>query len=183
MKKIRHPMNNPITVLICEPNSEDENSFIAAMQRSQSLHYPWIKAPQTPQEFNSYIQRFQQENQKSFLVCDKEDNIAGVFNISEIVRGFFQNAYLGFYAVADYAAQGYMSAGLKLVLQTVFMEMKLHRLKANIQPGNTHSIHLVMNNGFKKEGYSPRYLQVNGKRRDHERWAITFEGWLGAIKK
>lgn len=88
-------MNNPIPVLIREPKHEDENAFIAAMQLSQSLHYPWINAPQTSQEVKSYIQRLQKENQKSFLVCDKKDNIAGV-NISKIARGLFQNAYFGF---------------------------------------------------------------------------------------
>ncbi len=77
-------------------------------------------------------------------------NITGVFNLSEIVRGYFQNAYLGFYAVADYAGKGYMSAGLKLVLQDAFENLKLHRLEANIQPGNIRSINLVKNNGFRK---------------------------------
>ena len=147
------------------------------MQRSQVLHQPWVASPQTPEGFKNYIQRSQQSNQKSFLVLNQTGNIAGVFNISEIVRGFFQNAYLGFFAVSDYAGHGYMSAGLKLVLQNVFEDMALHRLEANIQPGNNPSINLVKNNGFRNEGYSPRYLNVNGEWRDHERWAITYEDW------
>lgn len=163
------------TIIIRELRLEDKDAFIAAMQRSQALHHPWVKAPQTPQEFSDYFQRYQQSNQKSFLVCDSSENIAGVFNISEIVRGFFQNAYLGFYVVADYDGQGYMSAGLKLVLQKFFNEMKLHRLEANIQPDNMRSINLIRNNGFRKEGYSPRYLKINNEWRDHERWAITLE--------
>lgn len=70
-----------------------------------------------------------------------------------------------------------MSAGLKLVLHSVFTELKLHRLEANIQPGNIKSIQLVQSNGFKKEGYSPRYLKIQDEWRDHERWAITYENW------
>jgi ribosomal-protein-alanine N-acetyltransferase len=31
---------------------------------------------------------------------------------------------------------------------------------------------LVKACGFKKEGYSPRYLKIRGRWRDHERWAI-----------
>ncbi len=100
---------------------------------------------------------------------DQHEHIVGVFNLSEIVRGFFQSAYLGFYAVADYAGQGYMSAGLKLVLKKIFEEMDLHRLEANIQPNNHRPIHLVQKNGFRKEGYSPRYLKINNEWCDHVR--------------
>ena len=71
-----------------------------------------------------------------------------------------------------------MSAGLKLVLKKAFEELDLHRLEANIQPDNFRSINLVKNNGFKKEGFSPRYLKINGEWRDHERWAITHEDFL-----
>lgn len=166
------------TIIIRDLRLEDKDAFIAAMQRSQNLHRPWVKSPQTPQEFEDYFQRYQQQNQKSFLVCDQLENIAGVFNVSEIVRGFFQNAYLGFYAVTDYDGQGYMSAGLKLLLKEVFKKMELHRLEANIQPENINSINLVKNNGFRKEGYSQRYLKIDGEWRDHERWAITHEDWL-----
>ena len=121
-------------ILIREPTLKDEASFIAAMCRSKSLHAPWIKSPQTSQEFHEYCQRYQQANQKSFLVLSQENNIAGVFNISKIIRGFFQSTYLGFYAVSNYSKKGYMSAGLKLVLERIFKEMNLHRLEANIQP-------------------------------------------------
>ena len=54
-----------------------------------------------------------------------------------------------------------MSSGLKLVLAQAFAELKLHRVEANIQPENNRSINLVQSNGFKKEGFSPRYLMIN----------------------
>ncbi len=161
-----------------EPKLEDEAAFIAAMQRSQSLHQPWVKVPMTSHEFRAYYRRYQQPSQKSFLVCDESGNIVGVFNLNEVVGGLFQSAYLGFYAVAEYAGRGYMNAGLKLVLQKAFEELDLHRIEANIQPENKRSINLVKNNGFTKEGFSPRYLKINGEWRDHERWALTYEDWL-----
>ena len=158
-----------------EPRLSDETEFLVAMQRSQILHYPWIKAPSNSAEFKEYLQRYQQNNQASFLICSQENNIVGVININEIVRGSFQSAYLGFYAVADYVGQGYMSAGLKAVLQKTFKDHGLHRLEANIQPENHPSINLVKSNGFRYEGYSPRYLKIYDKWCDHERWAITSE--------
>src|SRR3990167_10336550 len=165
-------------VIIREPTIEDKEKFLLAMKKSESLHYPCVKAPLLSEEFDEYLKRFNQSNQKSFLVFDQSNHLVGVFNISEIVRGLFQNAYLGFYAVNEHAGKGYMSAGLKLVLQKVFKELNLHRLEANIQPENSSSIWLVKKNGFRYEGFSPRYLKIGGEWRGHEHWVITLEDYI-----
>jgi GrpB-like predicted nucleotidyltransferase (UPF0157 family)/RimJ/RimL family protein N-acetyltransferase len=168
---------NP-SVFIREPTIEDEGEFISAMQRSQPLHSSCLKAPTTPKEFEDYLQCYKQPNQKSFLICDQLGHIAGLFHINEIVHGLFQSGYLRFYAVIDYAGEGYMSAGLKLVLNKIFTDIKLHRLEANILPEDIKSIQLVKNNGFRYEGYSPRSLKLNGQWRGLERWAITHEDYI-----
>lgn len=165
------------TIIVREPNSSDEVEFLEAMSRSEKMHHHWVKSPITHQEFQEYIKRSRQPNQRSYLALTENSNIIGVFNISEIVYGFLQSAYLGFYGVVNYSGKGYMSSGLKLVLKKVFTELKLHRLEANIQPQNINSLNLVQANGFRKEGYSPRYLQINSEWQDHERWAITYEDW------
>jgi [ribosomal protein S5]-alanine N-acetyltransferase len=70
-----------------------------------------------------------------------------------------------------------MTEGLALVLRHAFRSLGLHRLEANIQPGNHPSRRLVRGLGFRKEGFSPRYLKIGGHWRDHERWAIIREAW------
>jgi [ribosomal protein S5]-alanine N-acetyltransferase len=70
-----------------------------------------------------------------------------------------------------------MAEGLSLVLDDAFRRRRLHRLEANIQPGNTPSIRLVRRLGFRREGYSARYLRIAGRWRDHERWAILADGY------
>ena len=72
-----------------------------------------------------------------------------------------------------------MTEGLGLVLRRTFTELRLHRLEANIQPGNRASTALVRRCGFVREGLSERYLKINGQWRDHERWAISIERWHG----
>jgi ribosomal-protein-alanine N-acetyltransferase len=66
---------------------------------------------------------------------------------------------------------------MPLVLRHIFIILKLHRVEANIQPGNAASLALVARAGFSREGYSRRYLKVGGRWRDHERWALLVEDW------
>jgi RimJ/RimL family protein N-acetyltransferase len=98
-------------------------------------------------------------------------------NISEIVRGVFCSGYLGYYALVPHSGKGYMTRGLAAVLYDAFRVHRLHRLEANIQPGNQASRALVQRLGFRLEGLSPRYLKIGRRWCDHERWAITLEDW------
>ena len=101
----------------------------------------------------------------------------GIHIYVPIVRGPLQQAYLGYYAFSPHEGRGYMLEALQLVLRHAFRVLKLHRIEANIQPGNAPSIALVRAAGFDKEGFSPRYLKIGGRWRDHERWAINSDGW------
>ena len=158
------------------PSAHDERAFLELVRASKRLHGKWVFAPQTPKEFKEYLTRMRKHNARALFVCRLEDDaIVGVFNLSQIVRGPLQSAYLGYWAFAPNTGRGYMSEGLRLVLRHAFGRMKLHRLEANIQPSNAHSIALVKRCGFRKEGFSPRYVKLAGRWRDHERWAITAE--------
>jgi ribosomal-protein-alanine N-acetyltransferase len=70
-----------------------------------------------------------------------------------------------------------MTEAIALMLRYAFADLRLHRIEANIQPGNVASIALVKRAGFVKEGFSRRYLKIGGRWRDHERWAILAEDW------
>jgi ribosomal-protein-alanine N-acetyltransferase len=167
-----------LRVFLRPPSRADEDEFVTSMQASRSLHRPWLYAPQTPEDFREYLVRALSPSTQFFLACRHEDAaIVGFLNLSEIVRGSFQSAYLGYGGVARFASQGYMSEALELLLQEAFAGLRLHRVEANIQPGNTASIALVRRGGFQLEGLSPRYLKIGGRWRDHERWAILSEGW------
>lgn len=70
-----------------------------------------------------------------------------------------------------------MRAGLSLALTQAFRVLELHRVEANIQPDNLRSIALVERLGFHREGFSPAYLKIGGRWRDHERWALLADEW------
>lgn len=169
---------NPVTgssrrILLRTLELSDQREFLALARASGSLHRPWTSAPGTPAEFRAYLARMSQPENAALLVCRRDSQqIAGVINLTNIVLGAFRSGYLGYYAFAGSERKGYMTEGLRLVVRHAFTKLKLHRLEANIQPGNAPSIALVRACGFSKEGYSPRYLKIGGRWRDHERWAI-----------
>ena len=160
------------------PTAADQDEFIAAMRASRSVHRPWVYMPETPERYVAYLARVQDPRYEPFIACRAEDGaIVGFLNLSEIVRGGFKNAFLGYGGVAAYAGQGYMTEAMRLLLREAFTRLELHRIEANIQPGNKPSIALAKRCGFELEGFSPRYLKVGGRWRDHERWAIRAETW------
>jgi ribosomal-protein-alanine N-acetyltransferase len=160
------------------PRRADERVLVALNRRSRAFHHPWITPPQTPAQFRRYLARSRTPAFVGLLIRRNiDDAVVGSVELSQIARGAFQSAYLGYHIGAAFARQGYMREALRLVLHYAFRQLHLHRLEANIQPGNVASRGLVRSLGLRLEGYSPRYLKLGGRWRDHERWAIVAEDW------
>jgi ribosomal-protein-alanine N-acetyltransferase len=165
-----------VDVVLSRLSEADAGEFIEAVRASRALHHPWIDPPDTPERFATLLVHAGREGQATFVVRHAScGGLVGYFNLSNIVRGAFQSGYLGYAAFASHAGRGLMTEGLREVLRCAFGELGLHRVEANIQPANIRSIALVRGVGFEKEGFSPRYLMINGDWRDHERWAIRTE--------
>ncbi|MDT3398685.1 GNAT family protein [Streptomyces sp. B1866] len=160
----------------------DGAEFTALARMSRDLHHPWLSPPTTDEAFADYLARLSVPDREGLLVCVRATGaIAGFINVNNIVRNAFQSGALGYGAFASSAGRGLMSEGLALVLRHAFGPLGLHRLEANIQPGNEASARLVKRAGFRLEGYSPAFLYVNGAWRDHERWALTGEMWEAGV--
>jgi ribosomal-protein-alanine N-acetyltransferase len=169
----------PIRVFIRTPTEEDCQELLSLRQRSKDFHFPWVFLSINEQDCKNYINRCQNDDYQGLLICHLNSNkIIGVVNFSQIFYGMFQNAYLSYYVGVDFAGQGLMSEGVYLAIDYAFSTLDLHRIEANIQPGNKASISLVKRLGFTQEGFSQKYLQINGEWRDHERWALTVENWV-----
>jgi ribosomal-protein-alanine N-acetyltransferase len=165
-------------VFLRPPTARDLEEFISLNRASTRLHRGLVSPPAEPEQFHAFLKRCRRADCACFLICRVADGaIVGSINLSQIFRGGFQNAYLGYYVGQPYAGEGYMTEALRLMLRYAFAHLRLHRLEANIQPGNVASIALVRRAGFMREGYSRRYLKVCGRWRDHERWALIAEEW------
>ena len=164
------------------PRRSDQQGFIAAARASRRLHNGWVQAPETPAAYVAYVERYafrgRSPRHAGFLVVRNDDGaLAGVINFSEIVRGAFHSAYVGYYAFAQLAGDGYMTEGFALALDFAFRRLALHRVEANVQPANARSLALVERLGFVREGYSRRYVKIAGRWRDHVRFAMLAEDW------
>ena len=170
------PNASKLRVTIRPPTLDDCVAFLSSVRRSRSLHHPWVSPPNTSTAFGRYLERVSADSDRGFLVIHSRTKaIIGVINLNSLIRGAFQNAFLGYYGFLPYVGQGLMHEGMLLVINRAFRKFRLHRLEANIQPGNHSSVALVRKCGFVREGFSRRYLKIYGRWQDHERWAIRSE--------
>jgi ribosomal-protein-alanine N-acetyltransferase len=110
-------------------------------------------------------------------VCRNEDGaLAAKYSLTQIFRGNFQNVYLGYNAFEPLAGSGLMREAMHPVQRHAFADLRLHRLQANVQPGNERSPGLLRTTGWRKEGYAERYLKIGGRWRDHVMFAVTADG-------
>lgn len=178
IKKERLVLEKGTSVYIRLPEIEDADEYIRLNRASIKFYKGLIQPTLTNKSFSNYVARCRKDDFKGFFICLKyDDAIIGSVNLSQIFYGGFKSAYMGYRIGVHFSGKGYMTEGMNLALKYAFTKMKLHRLEANIQPGNTASIALVKRLGFTKEGFSRRYLKVSGKWCDHERWAIISDDW------
>ncbi|MEP7328840.1 MAG: GNAT family N-acetyltransferase [Betaproteobacteria bacterium] len=168
-------------VYLRPPQRSDAAAFVAAVRASRQAHGRWTSAPATRERFVSFVDRFKRgtapATHASYLMLTRDDEIAGIFNFSEIVRGVFLSTYLGYYGFSPWIGHGYMREGMALALDVAFRQLKLHRVEVNIQPANLRSVALAERTGFTREGYSRRYVKLGGRWRDHLRFAMLAEDW------
>lgn len=114
--------------------------------------------------------------------------IVGKVNVTNVVRGRFDSGTLGYDAYDPYAGRGLFAEGLRLIIGLALSPMPhgmgLHRVEANVRPGNERSAGLLRSLGFRREGTVRRMLRLDGPDgqawRDHDMHALTIEEWPGA---
>jgi ribosomal-protein-alanine N-acetyltransferase len=165
------------------PSARRERDYQQAVLRSRALHRGYVVAGPTARAYHAYLRRARRDSQESFFVVDAESGgLAGAVDIKDIVRDAEVSGRLGYYALAPHAGKGFMREGLSLVIDRAFGGLGLHRLEANIQPGNRRSIALVEGLGFTREGEARGYLKIGSRWRDHERWVLLKEDWRGPLR-
>ncbi len=149
----------------------DAGELIAANRENVDYHMPWEKAFTDQGAFDAWFARSITASNVLLIAHERGTGyVVGVLNLNDIVMGVFKSAYVGYWGYRNTGGRGLMTEALDRAVRFAFEELGLHRVEANIQPANAKSIALAQRCGFSKEGFSPRYLFLDGAWRDHERW-------------
>ncbi|MDF1870311.1 MAG: GNAT family protein [Phycisphaerales bacterium] len=174
-------------VLLRSMSHTDRDAFVALRRASREHLERWEPIPPSGldlysnEAFDRELETHNTPDSQRWLVCMKESGaIAGRIALGNIERGPFQNGRFGYWIGSTYAGQGLMSEALSLAVTHAFASVEsgglgLHRVCANIMPSNVASRRVLEKVGFVKEGYSAKYLQIQGVWEDHEQWAMTVE--------
>lgn len=160
------------------PTARDERVFLRQVRQSAALLDPAISAPKTPLEFREFLKAARGRLSVWYLVCPPDSELfAGVVILNPVLGPPLLCAELGYYALEPLAGRGYMSRAVQLVLQIAFESGSLQRVQAHIEPRNRRSKRFAERCGLRFEGVARGFLEVDGKWRDHEQWAITRADW------
>lgn len=112
-------------------------------------------------------------------LCERirDGELIGQVGLSMIEKEPFSNVVLGWWIGKPHTRKGHGVRMVELGLRRAFDGLGLARAEANIRPENEASRALARRLGFRMEGFSTAYLEIDGRRRDHERWAMLATEW------
>lgn len=103
----------------------------------------------------------------SFVVLDEVGAVVGEINITDVVRGAFQNGHVGYWVAAQAQGKGLVTRAVEEVASHAFDVLGLHRLQAVTLESNARSQAVLARAGFEQFGRAPRYLKIDGRWQDH----------------
>ncbi len=153
---------------------DDGAALAAAYERNREHLEPWEPARPTAFYEPGYhaqripVQLLEHLNGRAVpLVLERDGEIVGRVNLSDIVRGAFCNAHLGYWLDARLAGRGIMTAAVEAAVTNARDDLGLHRIQAATLPHNAASQRVLERTGFERVGMAPKYLQIAGQWQDH----------------
>ena len=163
-------------VFLRPPKRRDALKWQKLRMSSKSFLVPWEPSWNASScTRRAYLRYFKNSNYLanmdraySFLIFKTEDKtLLGGINVGNVRRGVSQSASLGYWIGEKHSRNGYMKEALKLLIPSLFVDLRLNRIEAATLEENIASKNLLKKIGFKKEGVLRKYLKINGTWRDH----------------
>jgi len=170
--------------LLRSPVERDWRAYAEIRAASRKFLEPW--EPTWPNDalsrdafyrrLNRYASDWRNDTGYSMFLFDRESSaLVGGISLSNVRRGVAQCGTLGYWMGEAYAGKGYMSEGLRLLLDFSFEELSLHRVEAACLPHNEPSRRLLLGSGFSEDGYARKYLRIRGVWQDHLLFSLLSE--------
>jgi len=175
-------------VFLRMPVRQDYKTWAETRAASSQFLQPWEPIwpadDLTRRSFHQRVWRYEQEYREGkalplFMFLSDENRLVGGLNISNIRRAAAQSCMIGYWMAEENAGKGLMLAGLRATIPYIFDVLQLHRIEAACIPDNTRSVRLLEKANFQYEGYLRGYLNINGKWRDHQLYALLASDRLG----
>jgi ribosomal-protein-alanine N-acetyltransferase len=168
-------------LVLQQPNNVDSMLVLAFLLDNKVFHAPWEPVRHAEFYTEDAVQLMlngqARENATGsalhlYLQRPQASNILGIVSLSNIIYGAFLSCFLGYRMARCETCHGYMGEAVGNVIDIAFQRYGLHRIEANIMPGNHASIRLVEKLGFINEGYSSRYLKIAGCWEGHSHYVL-----------
>lgn len=104
-----------------------------------------------------------------------DSRVIGRVALSNVVRGAWQNATLGYWIDSRFQGQGFATESVRGIILGAFEHFALHRIQAAILPSNLPSLAVIVRAGFCEEGLARFYLNIAGQWQDHRIFSLTQE--------
>jgi ribosomal-protein-alanine N-acetyltransferase len=104
-----------------------------------------------------------------------EGVLAGTVALTNIVRGAFRSANLGYWVEESRNGRGLATRAVAEIVEVAFAEFELHRVEAGTLVENVASQRVLEKNRFTQIGLAPRYLEIAGAWSDHILFQRTIE--------
>ncbi|MBS0191585.1 MAG: GNAT family protein [Phycisphaerales bacterium] len=181
-----HAVETGKLVHLRRPVLSDRDEWVKLREASLEHLLRWEPRQQVKSEaerWKSFFGTSDTEERKRFLICRNEDSrLVGYVGLNGIRHGALLGCDLGYWIGQPFVRRGYMTEALLLAIGHAFGSLGLHRVEANIQPHNAASIAVVKKAGLRFEGTALRFLRIDGRWCDHQRWALTSEEWPGNVR-
>ena len=168
-------------VFLRPPKRRDALKWQKLRMSSKSFLVPWEPSWDASScTRRAYLRYFKNSNYLanmdraySFLIFKTDDKaLLGGINVGNVRRGVSQSASLGYWIGEKHSRNGYMKEALKLLIPSLFVDLRLNRIEAATLEENIASKNLLKKIGFKKEGVLRKYLKINGTWRDHTLYGL-----------
>ncbi len=101
--------------------------------------------------------------------------LAGTVALSNLVRGAFRSANLGYWVEEARNGRGLATRAVGAIVDLAFDELELHRIEAGTLVDNLAAQRVLEKSGFERIGRARRYLRIAGVWRDHILFQRTVE--------